>query len=281
MTELCAVSAEGRITPGCLGLYRPEHGVSLASLVEQLHARSSAKIAVELGHAGRRAATRTRHAGIDRPLGGEDAWPLLAPSPLAYAKRSAVPREMDSTDMDRVRDDFVRAARRADEAGADLLQLHFAQGCLLSSFLSPISNRRGDAYGGTLENRMRFPLEVFDAVRASWPGDKPLSVAMSATDWVKGGFEIEDAVELAHRLKARGCDLVHVLAGITLAESVPRYDRYHPMAFADRVRNEARIPTIASSHARTTDDINTLLAAGRADLCAVSIGGRTAGIHGE
>ncbi|HSD10544.1 MAG TPA: FAD-dependent monooxygenase [Candidatus Binatia bacterium] len=269
MTEVYAVSAEGRVTAGCLGLYRPEHGASLASLVALLHERSAAKIAVQLGHAGRRGATRTRCAGVDRPL-GEDGWALLGPSPLPYTKRSAVPREMARTDMDRVRDDFVHAARTADEAGADLVQLHFAQGYLLSSFLSPISNRRGDAYGGTFENRMRFPLEVFDAVRASWPGDKPLSVAISAMDWVKGGFEIEAAVELARRLKARGCDLVHVLAGITLAESVPRYDRYHPMLFADRVRNEAGIPTIASSHPRTTDDINTLLAAGRADLCAVT-----------
>jgi anthraniloyl-CoA monooxygenase len=269
LTDLCAVSAEGRITAGGLGLYRPEHAASLASLVTLVRERSAAKIAVQLGHAGRRGATQSRRAGVDRPL-AEGGWPLPSPSPLPYRKGCAVPCEMGRAEMDRVRDDFVRAACAANEAGVDLVQLHFAQGYLLSSFLSPISNRRGDAYGGTLENRIRFPLEVFDAVRAAWPGDKPLSVAMSATDWVKGGFEIDDAVELARRLKALGCDLVQVLAGITLAESIPRYHPYHPALFADRVRNEAGIPTIASGHVRTTDEINTLLAAGRADLCALA-----------
>jgi anthraniloyl-CoA monooxygenase len=263
-----SVSAEGRITPCCAGLYRPEHAAALARLAELVHQRSAAKIAVQLGHAGRRGATRPRSEGLDRPL-PSGAWPLLAPSPIAYTAQSTVPREMDHSDMDRVREEFARAARAADRADADLLQLHFAQGYLLSSFLSPLSNTRADRYGGAPENRLRFPLEVFDAVRAVWPQAKPISVALSATDWAKGGFEVDEAVELAARLKERGCDLIHVLSGITVAASVPRYRAYYPLLFSDRVRNEAGVATIVCGQSHTSDEVNNLLAAGRADLCVV------------
>jgi anthraniloyl-CoA monooxygenase len=268
MTDLLSVSAQGRITPGCAGLYRPEHATMLVRLGELVHQRSAAKLAVQLGHAGRRGATRPRSEGLDRPL-PSGAWPLLAPSPIPYAAQSPVPHEMDRYHMDRVRDEFVRAARAADQAGADLLQVHCAQGYLLSSFLSPLSNTRADRYGGTLENRMRFPLEVFDAVRAVWPRAKPISVALSATDWAKGGFEIDEAVELAARLKERGCDAIHVLSGITVAASVPRYRAYYPLLFSDRVRNEAGVATIVCGQSHTSDEVNNVLAAGRADLCVV------------
>jgi anthraniloyl-CoA monooxygenase len=268
MTDLLSVSAQGRITPCCAGLYRPEHAAMLARLGELVHQRSAAKLAVQLGHAGRRGATRPRSEGLDRPL-PSGAWPLFAPSPIPYAAQSPVPHEMYRCHMDRVRDEFVRAARAADQAGADLLQVHCAQGYLLSSFLSPLSNTRADRYGGTLENRMRFPLEVFDAVRAVWPEAKPISAALSATDWAKGGFEVGEAVELAARLKERGCDVIHVLSGITVAASVPRYRAYYPLLFSDRVRNEAGVATIVCGQSHTSDEINNVLAAGRADLCVV------------
>ena len=268
-TELWAVSPEGRVTSGCPVLHRAEQAAALAHVADLVHRRSAAKLAVQLGHAGPRGSTRPRNLGVDRPLAA-GGWALLAPSPIPYTPHAPLPRAMDERDMERVRDQFVRAAGLADQAGADLLQLHCAQGYLLSSFLSPLANLRDDCYGGSLENRMRFPLEVFDAVRRAWPEPKPLSVALSATDWRAGGFQVDDAVEFARRLRAAGCDLVLVLAGLTRADSVPRYRRYDSALFADRVRNEAGIPTALYAAAGTSDEINGLLAAGRADLCMIT-----------
>lgn len=266
MSELVAVSAGGRITPDCPGLYEAAHVSAWAQVVESVHAHSTAKIAIQLGHAGRRGSTRPGAAGLDRPL-REGNWPLLAASPLPYTPQSQVPRQMDRADMEQVRNDFVRAARMAQEAGFDMLQLHFAHGYLLASFLSPLTNLRCDEYGGDLEQRMRFPLEVFDAVRAAWPQDKPISVALSVTDCVKGGFDLEDAVTVARKLKEHGCDMIGVLAGQTTLDAEPAYGRGFLTAFSDQVRNEAAIPTLVGGYLTTSDEINTILAAGRADLC--------------
>ncbi len=269
LTPITAVSAAGRITPGCPGIYRAEHARALARLVDLVRSRSDARFALQLGHAGPRGSTRRRTEGLDRPL-EEGGWPVLGASPLPHTPRGGIPKEMDRSDMDEVRDAFVRAARIALEAGCDLLQLHFGQGYLVWSFLSPITNRRRDEYGGTLDARSRYPLEIFDAVRATWPDSKPLSVALSATDWVKDGFRADDAVALARLLRTRGCDAIHVLTGQTLPSSAPRYGSYFSSVFADRIRNEARLPTLSWCTTNTSDEINSALAAGRTDLCVLS-----------
>ncbi len=268
MSMPVAVSAEGRITPECAGMYEAEHVTAWARIAAFIHARSAAKIAVQLNHAGRRGSTRPRAQGLDRPL-REGNWQLLSASPLPYVSYSHVPREMDRADMERARDDFVRATDMAREAGVDLLQLHFGHGYLLASFLSPLTNRRGDEYGGDLERRMRFPLEVFDAVRSAWPQEKPLSVALSVSDGVKGGFAVEDAVVVARCLKEHGCDLLEILAGQTTPESELAYGRGYLTALSDQVRNEAGIATIVGGYLTTSDEINTIIAAGRADLCVM------------
>ncbi|MFQ5859056.1 MAG: FAD-dependent monooxygenase [Anaerolineae bacterium] len=270
MSEPTAVSPEGRITPGCTGMYRSEHAEAWAQTVDFIHANSPAKVALQLNHAGRRGSTRPRLRGLDRPL-REGNWPLIAPSPLPYTPQSQMPKEMNRTDMDQVRDDFVRAAEMAEEAGFDMLQLHFGHGYLLASFISPLTNQRGEEYGGPLENRMRFPLEVFDAVRATWPEEKPLSVAITATDWVKGGFDLDDAVAVAQMLTAHGCDLIQVLAGQTTASARPTYGAGFLTLYSDWVRNEAGVATMVGGYLTKTDEINTAVAAGRADLCVMDL----------
>jgi anthraniloyl-CoA monooxygenase len=272
LTDLVAVAPQARITPGCPGLWSGEHAAVLGRLVEHVHARSASRIGIRVGHAGRRGATRPRTDGLDRPL-RVGAWPLLAPSALRYTPTSAVPTEMTRADMGRVREEFVRAAELALAAGFDLLELDFAQGRLFSSFLSPLSNRRSDRFGGELAARAAFPLEVFDAVRAVWPTDRPVSVALSATDWVRDGIEVDDTVAVAVMLRERGCDLVHVIAGQTLPESRPRYGSYWSALFADRVRNHAGVPVAVASPNVTSDAANTLLASGRADLIIVDAPG--------
>jgi anthraniloyl-CoA monooxygenase len=266
MTSLTAVSHDGRITPHSPGLYAPCHSETWQRIVEVVHTQSTAKIAIQIGHAGRRGATRLRDRGLDRPL-REGAWPLLSASPISYTPISQIPKEMDADDMERVCNDFVQATRMANEVGFDLLQLHYAQGYLLASFLSPLTNQRTDEYGGTLEQRMRFPLAVFDAVRATWPDAKPISVAISATDCVPGGSNVDDAVVLARTLKAHGCDIIEVLAGQTTLEGEPPYGRGFLTPLSDRIRNEAGIPTIVGGYLTRSNEVNTILAAGRADLC--------------
>lgn len=268
LVGLVAVSAEGRITTHCAGMYTQLQVEKWAEIVEGIHGATTQKMGVELNHAGRRGSTRPRAEGLDRPL-RNDNWSLLSASAIPYAPGSQVPKAMESKEMQRVCREFVRSARWALSAHFDLLQLNMAHSYLLASFLSPLTNQRGDEYGGALEQRMRYPLEVFDAVRASWPADKPLSVALNASDCVKGGFTIDDAVVVAGALKEHGCDIIAVQAGQTTSDGEPAYGRGFLTAYSDRIRNEAGIPTIVGGYLTTSDEVNTIIAAGRADLCII------------
>lgn len=267
--EMTNVSADARITPGCTGLYTDEQQEAWARITRYVHAESDAKIAVQLGHAGRKGATKLPWLeGYDVPLNASEAWPLIGPSAIPWTEAHAVPRAMDRNDMDRVREDFVAAAIRAEAAGFDIVEVHLAHGYLLSSFLTPLSNQRSDEYGGDLEGRARFPLEVVAAVRAVWKG--PLSVRISATDWVEGGFDIEDAVRLAEWLKAAGVDLIDVSAGQTSPHAKPVYGRAFQTPFAERIRNDIGMATMAVGNIMDADRVNTILLAGRADLVAMA-----------
>ncbi|HXM39127.1 MAG TPA: bifunctional salicylyl-CoA 5-hydroxylase/oxidoreductase [Gemmatimonadales bacterium] len=268
-SEMTDVSREGRISPGCTGMYSAEHVAGWKRIVDFVHANSGAKIAIQLGHAGRKGSTQRMWDGMDEPLPAGN-WPIISASPLPYFPHSQVPKEMTRADMDQVKEDFVRAAELSDEAGFDLLELHFAHGYLLASFISPLTNKRTDKYGGALENRMRFPLEVFDAVRAVWPAHKPMSVRISAVDWAPGGMQPADAVEVARLLKAHDCDITDVSAGQTVADAKPQYGRQFQTPFADRIRHEVGIATMAVGNISSYQDVNTILAAGRADLCVLA-----------
>jgi anthraniloyl-CoA monooxygenase len=268
MSEMICTSAEGRITPGCGGLYRDDHVAGWRRIVDFVHSESNAKIGAQIGHSGRKGATKLMWEGIDEPL-DDGQWPLVAPSPLPYLPHSDVPREMTRADMDAVREEFVLATQRADQAGFDLLEVHMAHGYLLSSFLSPLTNLRQDEYGGSLDNRARFPLEVFAACREAWPAEKPMSVRISATDWFPGGFTGDDAVAFAALLHERDCDVVDVSTGQVWAEQDPAFGRSYQTPFADRIRQEVGIPTIAVGAISSYDDVNTIILAGRADLCAL------------
>ncbi|MHA3904677.1 bifunctional salicylyl-CoA 5-hydroxylase/oxidoreductase [Castellaniella sp. WN] len=268
--EMTCVSPEGRITPGCPGLYRPEHTVAFKRIADWIHDNTDARFAIQIGHAGAKASTRRAWDGIDQPL-PESNWPLISASPQQYLEGvSQVSRAMTRADMDEVKAQFVAAARAADEAGADWLELHCAHGYLLSSFISPLTNHRTDEYGGPLDNRLRYPLEVFEAVRAVWPQDKPMSVRISAHDWVEGGITPADAVEVARAFKRAGADMIDVSSGQVSKREKPFYGRMFQTPFADRIRQEAGIPTIAVGAISEADHVNSILAAGRADLCAVA-----------
>jgi anthraniloyl-CoA monooxygenase len=275
MTEMVCVSPEGRITPGCTGIWTDGQRDSWARIVSFVHERTTARIGLQLGHSGRKGSTRLMWEGMDVPL-PEGNWPVIGPSPVPYGPGSQVPREMTRADMDLVAGDFVAAARRGAAAGFDLLELHCAHGYLLSSFLSPVSNRRTDAYGGPLANRLRFPLEVFDAVRAVWPADRPMIVRISATDWVADGNTGHDAVEIARAFIAHGADAIDVSTGQVTSDERPAYGRSYQTPFADRIRHEVAAATgaavIAVGAIASYDDVNSILLAGRADLCAI---GRT------
>ena len=267
--EMTDVSPEARISPSCTGLWKPEQAVAWKRIVDFIHAHSSAKVAMQLGHAGRKGATRRMWEGDNQPL-ASGGWDLIAPSAMPYYPHSTVPREMTRADMDQVIEDFARATRLAIDAGFDLLEIHMAHGYLLASFISPLTNRRDDEYGGGLENRMRFPLEVFDAVRAAWPAERPMSVRISAVDWYPGGMEPADAVEVARLLDAHGCDIIDVSAGQTVPDQRPVYGRLFQTPFADRIRHEVGMATMAVGNISSYADVNTILAAGRADLCALA-----------
>lgn len=267
-TEMVCVSATGRITLGCSGMYMPEHAAEWKRIVDFVHGNSAAKIALQLGHSGPKGSTKLMWEGMDEPL-AEGNWPLVAPSQIAYSSANQVPRELDRAAMDAIRDEFVTATRMAIDAGFDLLELHCAHGYLLSSFITPLLNRRDDAYGGSLENRLRYPLEVFAAMRAVWPSERPMSVRISATDWVDGGITGEDAVEIARAFKAAGADLIDVSAGQTSPDAQPIYGRMFQTPYADRIRNEVGIATMAVGNITQADQVNAILAAGRADLVAL------------
>ncbi|HZA83552.1 MAG TPA: FAD-dependent monooxygenase, partial [Actinomycetes bacterium] len=263
--ELVAVAPEGRITPGTPGLWADDQADAWAEAARQVAARG-ARLALRLGHAGRRGATRPRRHGVDRPLAG-GGWPLLAASAVGYGPGSQLPRAMDTGDMARVTRDFAAATALAAGAGIEVLLLDLAHGYLLGGFLSPLANRRDDEFGGPLEGRLRFPLQVVDAVRAAWPADRPLWAALAATDWAPGGLEPEDAVAAAEALAGHGCDLLQVTAGQASAATRPDYGRFHLVGWSDLVRNSAAVPTMVGGNLTTADEVNTVLAAGRADLC--------------
>jgi anthraniloyl-CoA monooxygenase len=267
MTEMICTSAPGRITPGCGGLYRDEHIAAWKRIVDFVHTHSRAAIGCQIGHSGRKGSTQLLWIGEDQPL-PEGNWPLIAPSPLPYLPGiSQVPREMTRADMDAVRDEFVAATQRAVEAGFDLLEVHMAHGYLLSSFLSPLTNIRDDEYGA---DRPKYPLEVFDACRAVWPEEKPMSVRISAMDWAPGGFDGDDAVAFARRLKEHGCDIVDVSTGQVVPDQKPAYGRSYQTPYADRIKHEVGIPVIAVGAISSYDDVNTIILAERADLCALA-----------
>jgi len=265
VSELVSAAPDGRITPGTPGLWAEDQAEPWTGLAREV-AERGARLALRLGHAGRRGATRPRRRGVDRPLAG-GGWPLLAASAIPYGPGSPAPRAMDSRDMARVTGEFAAAARRAAGAGVEVLLLDLAHGYLLGGFLSPLANRRDDDFGGPLAQRLRFPLQVVDAVRAAWPADHPLWAALAATDWAPGGLEPEEAVAIARALAEHGCDLLQVTAGQTTAGARPDYGRFHLVGWSDLVRNEAAVPTLVGGNLTTADEVNTVLAAGRADLC--------------
>ncbi|WP_166351795.1 bifunctional salicylyl-CoA 5-hydroxylase/oxidoreductase [Phytoactinopolyspora limicola] len=271
MTEMVCVSEAGRITPGCTGLYNDEQESAWTRVTDFVHQRTTAAIGIQLGHSGRKGSTKLMWEGIDQPL-PDGNWPLVAPSPLPYSPANQTPRELSHAEMAEIREQFVAAARRADSAGFDLLELHCAHGYLLSSFLSPLTNQRSDEYGGSLEARLRYPLEVFDAVRAVWPEHKPMSVRISATDWHPGGVEADDAVAFAEAFAAHGADVVDVSTGQVVKEERPAFGRSYQTPFADRIRNRVDTAVMAVGAISSPEDVNALILAGRADLCAL---GRT------
>ena len=270
MTEMTCISADARISPGCAGIWNDVQANAWKRIVSFVHANSKAKMAMQIGHAGRKGSTKLAWDGIDQPL-SEGNWPLIAPSALPYvAGASQVPREMTRLDMDRVKADFVAATLRAESAGFDMIEFHAAHGYLLSSFISPLTNQRSDAYGGSLENRCRYPLEVFNAMRAVWPADKPMSVRISAHDWVPGGTTPDDAAEISRLFKAAGADIIHVSSGQVSKDEKPVYGRMFQVPFSDKIRNELQVPTITVGNIFEADHVNTIIAAGRADLCALA-----------
>ena len=268
-TEMTCVAPDARISPGCAGMYTPEHVRAWTRIVDYVHSRTPAKIALQLGHAGPKGSTQLGWEDADEPL-AEGNWPLIAPSAIPYGPRNQTPRAMTREDMDRVLVEFTQAALWGVECGFDWLELHCAHGYLLSSFISPLTNRRNDEYGGSLENRCRYPLKIFRALRAIWPAQKPMSVRISAHDWAPGGVTDDDAVEVARLFKAAGADLIDVSSGQTTRQARPVYGRMYQTPFADRIRNEVGIATMAVGAIYTPDHVNSIIAAGRADLCALA-----------
>ena len=269
-TEMTDVSREGRISPGCAGLWNDAQEAAWKRIVGFVHAHSQAKFCLQLGHAGPKASTKVGWEGNDVPLDSGN-WQPIGPSATPYSKINQVPRAMTRADMDQVREEYVAAARRAPRAGFDMLELHYAHGYLMSAFITPVMNTRNDEYGGSLDNRLRFPLEVFTAVRAVWPQDRPMSVRISSNDWVGDlGITPRESVEIAKAFKAAGCDVIDVSAGQTTPDARPVYGRMFQTPFSDQIRNDARIATMAVGNIYEVDHVNSILAAGRADLCCLA-----------
>ncbi|MFL6764478.1 MAG: bifunctional salicylyl-CoA 5-hydroxylase/oxidoreductase, partial [Sphingomicrobium sp.] len=269
-TEMTCVSPEGRISPGCTGMWNETQVAAWKRIVDFVHTQSKAKICLQLGHSGPKGSTRLGWEGNDVPL-DEDNWPVMAASDVAWSPVNQVPRPMTRADMDMVRDQFVAAVRMGLEAGFDMVELHAAHGYLLSSFITPLQNKRTDEYGGSLENRLRYPLEVFAAMRAAWPSDRPMSIRISATDWAgEDGITPEDAVLIGEAFAREGADLIDVSAGQTWAGQQPVYGRMFQTPFSDRIRNEAKLATMAVGNIYEPDHANSILAAGRADLVALA-----------
>lgn len=269
-TEMTCVSADGRITPGCPGLYSADHEAAWKRLTDFVHAETEAKVCCQIGHAGRKGSTQVGWEVMDAPL-KEGNWPLVSASAIPWSTDNAVPKAASRADMDTVRDQFVAATEMADRAGFDMIELHAAHGYFISSFISPLSNTRDDEYGGTLENRMRYPLEVFEAMRAIWPAHKPMSVRISANDWAgDDGVTPEEAVQIAQMFEAAGADIIDVSAGQTSTEAQPVYGRMFQTPFSDRIRNDGGIKTMAVGNIYEADHVNSILMAGRADLVCLA-----------
>jgi anthraniloyl-CoA monooxygenase len=268
-TEMTCTSPEARITPGCTGIWNEAQAEAWKRIVDFCHAQSKAKLCLQIGHGGRKGSTQLGWERMDHPLPSGN-WEVIAPSPLPYADYSPMPREMTRADMDRVRDEFVNATKLAIGAGFDMLEIHCAHGYLLSSFLSPLTNRRTDEYGGSVANRLRFPLGVFAACRAAWPQDRPMSVRVSATDWAPGGLSEADLLEIARAFKAAGADLIDVSTGQVVPDQKPVYGRMYQVPFADKIRNEVGIATMAVGNITTADQVNTIVVSGRAELVALA-----------
>ncbi len=268
-TEMTCVSPEGRITPGCTGMYAPGHVAAWKRITDFVHSNSAAKICLQLGHSGPKGSTRVGWEGTDKPL-ERGNWPVLGPSAVSWSDENQVPVVMNRKMMDEVKAQFVKAVRMSEDAGFDMIELHCAHGYLLSAFITPITNTRADDYGGSLENRLRYPLEVFDAMRLAWPAHKPMSVRISATDWVDDGITAEESVKIAAAFESAGCDIIDVSAGQTSARAKPVYGRMFQTPYSDRIRNELKIATMAVGNIYEIDHVNSILAAGRADLCCLA-----------
>jgi anthraniloyl-CoA monooxygenase len=269
MTEMVCISPTGRITPGCTGIWNDEQTASWRRVTDFVHRQTATKIGIQIGHSGRKGSTKLMWEGIDEPL-PEGNWEVVGPSALSYKPGvNQVPRELDGRDLDEIEQQFVDSARRAEEAGFDLLELHCAHGYLLSSFISPLANQRTDEYGGSLDNRLRYPLRVFRAMRAVWPEHKPMTVRISATDWVEGGVTRDDAVEIARAFRDAGAAAIDVSTGQVSSEERPEFGRSYQTPYADAIRSRVGIPTIAVGVISSYDDVNSLVLAGRADLCAL------------
>lgn len=269
-TEMLCIAPQARITPGCAGIWSAEQTEKWRQIVAFIHTNGRAKVCVQIGHAGRKGATCVPwQGGIDQPL-KEGAWPIIAPSAIPYLPQSQVPREITEQDLEEITADFVRAAKNAAAAGFDMVELHMAHGYLLSTFISPYTNRRTDQYGGSVGNRMRFPLRVLREVRAVWPAERPISARISATDWVPGGLNEEELLVVARLLKENGLDIINVSTGQVAKEETPMYGRMYQVPFADQVRNDVGIPTVVAGNITTADQVNTLVAAGRCDIVALA-----------
>jgi anthraniloyl-CoA monooxygenase len=268
-TEMTCVTAQGRISPADTGMWNDEQMRSWRRITEFVHEWTQAKICLQLGHSGRKGSTKRMWEGMDQPLDA-DNWELIGPSPVPYSPKNRVPRPMTARDMEEVYYAFLRSTELAERAGFDMLELHCAHGYLLSSFITPLSNQRTDEYGGSLENRLRYPLEIFKGMRSVWPEEKPMSVRISATDWVQGGVDGAEAVQIARSFMDAGADIIHVSTGQTSVDSKPVYGRMFQTPFSDWIRNEARVPTIAVGNITEVDQINAIIAAGRADLVALA-----------